>query len=229
MMEAQTWEARRCPHYLAETSTELEHDWRLCFACRGEWRPSTTFGPMPGAEPVEIQDYDGITQDASYMHVATEATDPIEAARAEYVGREVIWHTEGVRARVESIDASGYAVLVFGSGFSILCEPDEFTIIETPVLDEEAQREVGELWLTVAARIVRAGAATFAEVDGEWHIAVAPSEYLTNDPETFWCVEMGAAYAITALAYAFGITAEQLTNLADVIENNMGIEREVTP
>jgi len=140
--------------------------------------------------------------------------DPIATARDELVGREAIHFDSESRATITDIDEQGVATLTFGSGYEVFAYPDEFDVLPAVAVDDTTIAAFAETTLTTAARIVFAAVESFTVTDNERRIGVPPEGYLENDPELFWIVEGAAAQAVAGVAYAFGITTEQLRDIA---------------
>lgn len=227
-MSTETTTTIVCPECGSELHADLSDGRRFCVSCRHEWDP---------ANPVEVAQTfaDVASHPSATVHglndAVSEALDvaaQLEAARARYLGVQVIVHDLGETGTVTEIDDDGIAMVEFASGFYVLCEPDEFSAVETDEIPNETVAAIASTDLAVVAQILRAGAETIAEHDGINTVGMPPDGWLPADPDVMPVIEHGAAYAIAWLATQWGVSPEQLTSAAQAFEDAAMAAREAT-
>lgn len=226
------WETERCPSCQEVQSVPLAAGGRLCLACRYEWEPAVTTGPLETASVTTI----GVDVPIDLVPTGADAQADIEAqvaaARAAYVGRRAVVHELEQEGEIESVTDGGYAIVAFGSGFYVACTPDEFSLVDEPAAVVEMSDadvvELGSIDLTVAALVVRAAVGSFVEDDAGRRIGLAPNGWLPQDSEAWPVVEHGASYAVAILADLYGITTDQLSAIADSLETAAQAAKEGT-
>lgn len=218
-MTVTSWSVETCPHCFKSSSVELDSDARLCLECRHEWAPSSVTAET-FARPIET-----ITPTATVLvaapdtQVDTSASGPVTAARSRYLGCEVMVHEVDAVGVITEIDDAGMSTVTFGSGFYIVCAPDEFTVTDAKVIEDETITALATTDMAIAAQVLRAGAATIEDHDGVRHLTLAPDGWLPDEPGVMPVVEHGAAYAIATLATTHGIATEDLLAMADLLDN----------
>lgn len=214
---------------------------RLCLECHHEWDPTappdteltedhaTNAAPPADAfareNPVATMERRAAYEqaldddDPDAYEGAADVGEVLAIMRERWVGRRVFVHDKAIEATLKDITDTGYGVIEYGSGFSEELDPDEWSVIaDVPaaVTDDDAVVEqIGETSLAVAAQIMRAAAASLTDQDGTVTISTPEPGWLPPDPDVLPIIEMGAAYAVASVAYAVGVTREQLTAIAD--------------
>lgn len=235
-----TWPTEQCPKCREATSVELDARLRLCLHCRHEWEPAKTFGPIeepapdgagsafcsecgaPDSEPhmltciysPQLQ----LVPDQPTDYPPDELYAQAVQARSTYLGAVVSCPAIGVRGTIVEITDDGWALVDLGHGHQIDVGPDEFVPIEMDVIPDETIAAIVTTDLTVAAQIIRAGAETIEEHDGGRRLTLAPDGFLPDDPDVMPVVEHGAAYAVALIATQYGISTEQLHNIAEMLD-----------
>lgn len=227
-MSSVTWELERCPKCLSTTSAALSDGWRLCLSpeCRHEWDPETTSGPLG-----EIVGWSETEAGTFAIVVGGEEDDivaQLAAARERYVGADVMVHELEAVGRVTMIDDGGIALVTFGSGFTVELEPDEFSAIEAATVPDEAVAAIAGTSATLAAQVIRAGAASMIVDEPEWSLGVTPENWLPMDADAIPVIEHGASYAIAMLALTYKISPEQLYDLAQGVDDAANAAKEAT-
>lgn len=218
-MTVASWSVETCPHCFKSSSVELDSDARLCLECRHEWAPSSVTAET-FARPAETVDVPAPIL-AAVPEPATGggAEGPVTAARSRYLGCEVMVHEVDAVGVITEIDDAGMSTVTFGSGFYIVCAPDEFTVTDAKVIEDETITALATTDMAIAAQVLRAGAATIEDHDGVRHLTLAPDGWLPDEPGVMPVVEHGAAYAIATLATTHGIATEDLLAMADLLDN----------
>lgn len=153
-------------------------------------------------------------------------------ARRLFVGRDVVIHEFEQTGTVVGVDDDGQAVVEFGSGFTVWCTPDEFSLVDEPeqvaVVPDDQQAALAATNLQVVAQIVRAGAATLVEEDGARVLGIPPSGWLPDEAGVMPMVEWGAAYAVAIIADQLGMSNEDLETLARGFDDAARAAKEAT-
>lgn len=214
-----SWSVETCPNCQKSSSVELDSDARLCLECRHEWAPSSVTAEM-FAHPVP-RFAEAPTDLAAVPEPAPSGATagPVTAARSRYLGCEVMVHEVDAIGTITEIDDAGMSTVTFGSGFYIVCAPDEFTVTDARVIEDETITALATTDMAIAAQVLRAGAATIEDHDGVRHLTLAPDGWLPDEPGVMPVVEHGAAYAIATLATTHGIATEDLLAMADLLDN----------
>lgn len=250
-MNVETWPVAQCPKCLHAESVALNDTTRLCLQpdCRYEWDPTATSGPL-AATAIPVPDSHKVAtvhrfpvsgqEVAEALRRTEPRVDPdpeasfdlelqLQRARDAFVGREVVWHNAGEHGVVEAVDDAGLARVAFGSGYFVDLTPDEFSLVEVADVADDTVRMIGSIDLSVAAQVVRAGAAALVEDNGERRIAFPPEGWMPEDAEAIPVIEHGAAYAVAVIANAFGMPTEQLVSIATMLDDAATAAREATP
>lgn len=222
------WPAERCPSCEQESSVTLAAGGRLCLNCRHEWEPGETTGPLAS---------EGSTFAATSSTTLAVVPDPpaptdlagqVAAARAEYVGRDVIVHELEAAGTVLGVDDDGQAVIEFGSGYHVWCTPDQFSLVEQPNIADEVIAGLLAVDYSIAAQIVRAGASTLTGDGDSRRIGMPPDGFLPDDGDVIPVVEHGASYAVALIAFTYGVSNEHLARIATELDNAAEAAKEAT-
>lgn len=221
-MTVAAWAPNMCPKCRSTSGTDLGDGIRLCFDCRWEWDPATTTGPI--VEPLTV-----VPDPVVVAPEATEAPgtspgspDPLAVIRSNYLGCEVVVNEFDAPGTISEVDDDGFVTVEFGSGYSVRCAPDEFVVTDAQVIADETIEALGTTYLTVAAQVLRAGAATIAGDGESRRLAVPPDGWLPDDPDVMPVIEAGAAYALAALALTAGIANDDILSMADMLDEAAG-------
>lgn len=221
-MTVAQWAPNMCPKCRSTSGTDLGDGIRLCFNCRWEWDPATTTGPI--VEPLTVvPDFDGTTAPvAAVVEALQQRDDPLAVIRSNYLGCEVVVNEFDAPGTITEVDDDGFVTVEFGSGYSVRCAPDEFVVTDAQVIADETIEALGTTYLTVAAQVLRAGAATIAGDGESRRLAVPPDGWLPDDPDVMPVIEAGAAYALAALALTAGIANDDILSMADMLDEAAG-------
>lgn len=213
-----TWPPEQCPQCLVANSVELTDDLRLCLACRHEWHPSVTDGPLtdsttaPG--PVGVPALVVVPEVAEAADIEAQ----VARARSMFVGATVVVHDLEVEGTIVEVHDAGTARVEFGSGYYVDVYPDDFSVVEPAPIDDRTAQIMAETYLAVAAQVVRAGAETIEERDGTRRLTLAPSGWLPFKGDEIPVVEHGASYAVAVIATLYGMSKQDLLSIADRLE-----------
>lgn len=218
-MTATTWTPTDCPKCRASATVELDTDARLCLECRYEWAPSTTTAPFPVSMEEQARAQVPVARAPLDIADVREAPAHIAAARSRYLGAGVVLPTLSVSGTVTEITGEGFAVVDIADGFDVMVLPDEFTVTEPATVSDETITALATTEMTVAALILRAGAATVVQRGDVFTLGMAPDAWLPDEPGIMPVVEHGAAYAIAILATTAGISTDDLLALASRLDD----------
>lgn len=223
------WPATMCPSCQEDMSVELDTDWRMCLRCRHEWHPSQTVGPVADA-PAPVSD--AVTTALAAVPTfepQDELARYVEQARSRFLGATVVVHELEVEGIINEITDDGECIVSFGSGYWVTVTPDQFSVIEEPKVDDVFAIQFGSLNLAVAAQIIRAGANTLTGPDDDRRITVPPEGFLPDDPNALLVIEHGTAYAIAIVARAYGLSPDDLREMADRLEATADAAKSTEP
>lgn len=215
-----TWSAEQCPQCLVAKSVELTDDHRLCLACRHEWHPSTTDGPLDRGESSQALDATASLAAVPDVPEPVAPADPITEARSRFVGATVVVHDLEVEGTITEVHDAGTARVEFGSGYFVDVYPDDFSVIANAPIDDPTAAVMAETYIAVAAQVVRAGAETIQERDGTRRLTLAPSGWLPFEGDEIPVVEHGASYAVAVIATLYGMSKADLFAIADRLEQS---------
>jgi hypothetical protein len=144
------------------------------------------------------------------------------------VGRTVLYWDENVEGEVVAVDDDGYCQVDCG-GLQVFLLPDEFSLVATEDDLEEAQvAAIGILDLTAAALTIRAALDTIDSSDDVRKLGLPPHGWIPADAQAFAIAEHGAAYAVATLALTYGISNDQLSDIAMMLEEAAFAAKEAT-
>lgn len=214
-----TWTPERCPACRESSSVELDATHRLCLNCRHEWEPASTAGPL-AETPLDAP---AVVAPALAL-VPTQARAPelgalLDRARELYVGRQVIVHELEVTGTVDRIDHAGQLTIMFGSGYEIECSVDDVTLVGAVDVPDDVVAAIASTDISVAAQVIRAGAAAISEQGQTRTLTLAPDGWLPDVAEIMPVVEHGASYAIAMLAIQYGVSTDDLLSIAEMLDN----------
>lgn len=168
----------------------------LCLSCRTEFDPND----IPELTPEQLM------------------AQEIARARERYVGREVIVFEFEAAGTCTAVDDDGLAEITFGSGFTVLCDPDEFSLVAAEEVPDALVAQIALVDMGVAAQVIRAGANVLDKKDGEWVLGMAPEDWLPRDLDALPVIEHGASYAVALLAQHYGIEPDALDEIANKLD-----------
>lgn len=218
-MNVPAWKFDRCPKCSAENSVELDADTRLCLECRHEWAPSTTSGPLDAAGAGAVMPPVPTLQAVPDPKPADPFADYLTEARSRLLGAKATYHEAGVDGTITEVTDDGYAILTFGSGYYVELLPNEFTVVEADVIPDAQITAIATVDITIAAQCLRAAVATIEAVGEERRMTMPPEGWLPDDAGAMPVIEHGAAYAIAYLALQYGVATDDLTSMADMLDN----------
>lgn len=218
-MNLPAWKFDRCPKCNAENSVELDADTRLCLECRHEWAPSVTVGPL-----VDTPTDAGVSSPPALQAVPDpRPLDSFDAylaeARSRLLGAKATYHDAGVDGTITEVTDDGYAILTFGSGYYVELLPNEFTVVAADVIPDDTITALATTDMNIAAQCLRAAVATLESVGTERRLSMPPEGWLPDDAGAMPVIEHGAAYAIAYLALQYGVATDDLTSMADMLDN----------
>lgn len=209
------WPNDCCPRCLVTDSIELASRLRLCLNCQNEWNPAEVTGPLNESLSVPSESAAASESVPTEFYPESDLDAQLKAAREAYLGRRVIVHDYGEPGKVVEILDNGFAVVEMAAGFMVSLLPDEFSLDESEAALDDAVVMLGSVDITVAALVIKAAIETLVGEGDEQRLGLPPDGWLVPDPEAWLVVEHGAAYAVAVLANMFGITKDQLQEIAD--------------
>lgn len=211
------WPETACPACLAESSAPLAAGGRLCLSCRHEWDPATTTGPLAEAPATQNPPGVHLVEPGWSPPVLVDLATELDRARDLYVGQQVVVYEYEVNGTCTDITDDGIAVIDIGDGFIVHAEAQDFTLAEVDALPTPEIVELGAVDLTVAAKVIESAIATFVGEGDNRTLGIPPNGWLPRDVEAWPIVEHGASYAVAIIANIYGITTEQLEEIASEI------------
>lgn len=225
---APVWESDRCPNCQQQNSIELLEGHRLCLACREDWVPAETSGPYPDARAVAVADVAAPVFQVPDMPPELVLAAEVAKARDRFVGETVLYWEENVEGVVLEVADDGYCKVDFG-GLELDLLPDEFSlVVDDDAIDSAVMTAIGAVQLQIAALTIRAAIETFVERDSGRQLGWPPEGWLQVGADIPPVVEHGAAYAVAALALQAGYTNDQLSSVAEMLEEAAAAAKEAT-
>lgn len=226
------WPIEQCPRCQTRNTVELRADSRLCLACDHEYVPSTVTGPLVAVPATPIEREHLALVPPPITDEATDIAGQLTAARARFVGAQVVVHDLGEQGTLTAIDDNGIATVEFGSGFLVYVEPDEFSAVEVPeVIDaqpDDVQEALAATTTQVAAQLFQAARVAIDGDGDDRKLALPPNGWLPDVQGIMPIIEHGTAYAVAWLCLAFGITNEQLEQSATAFAEAAQAAKEAT-
>lgn len=221
-MTMTTWPVDQCPACRESSSVELDEAHRLCLNCRHEWAPAETTGPLVDTPIVAPAVPTPALAVVRTPPASPALADVLDEARDRFVGRDVIVHELEVSGTVDRIDHEGRMVVVFGSGYEIEVDPDDVTLIGIADIPDELVTAIASTDLSVAAQVLRAGAAAISEQGERRTLSMAPDGWLPDEAGIMPVVEHAASYAIAILATQYGIATDDILSIAEMLDDAAG-------
>jgi hypothetical protein len=222
------WESDRCPNCQQQNSVPLLDGVQLCLACRHEWKPADTSGPVENPTFTTVDTPDVEQYVVPEMPPELQLAAEVARAREQFVGKTVLWWDENQEGEVEEVYDTGYVRVSFG-GLIVDLLPDEFSLVATEDDLEEAQvAAIGILDLTAAALTIRAALDTIDSTGDVRRLGLPPHGWIPADAQAFAIAEHGAAYAVATLALTYGISNDQLSDIAMMLEEAAFAAKEAT-